>query len=120
MLLSEIVATSAAVSGTAARSVKIERLATTLRQLEPDEAPIAVAYLSSQLRQRQIGVGYASMRDLPEPAEIASLTLKDVDVALDLIGRLSGKDSQAERRRQLQTLFGRATANEQDFLARLI
>jgi DNA ligase-1 len=120
MRLSEIVATSSAVSGTAARSVKIDRLAATLKQLEPDEAPIAVAYLSSQIRQRQIGVGYASMRDLPQPAEVASLTLREVDAALDVIGQLSGKDSQAERKRQLQNLFGRATVNEQDFLARLI
>jgi DNA ligase-1 len=120
MLLSGIVSTSTAVGGTAARSEKIERLAATLRRLEPQEAPIAVAYLSSQLRQRQIGVGYASMRDLPEPADIASLTLEDVDAALEMIGRLSGKDSQAERRRQLQSLLGRATANEQDFLVRLM
>jgi ATP-dependent DNA ligase I len=120
MLLSEIVATSTAVGGTAARSEKIERLAATLKRLEPDEAPIAVAYLSSQLRQRQIGVGYASIRDLPEPAEIATLTLQDVDSALEMIGALEGKDSQAERRRQLQALLGRATQNEQGFLVRLM
>ena len=120
MLLSEIVATSTAVGGTAARSEKVDLLAATLRRLEPAEAPIAVAYLSSQLRQRQIGVGYASMRDLPEPAEIATLTLENVDAALQMIGDLAGKDSQAERRRQLQALFGRATENEQGFLVRLI
>jgi len=120
MLLSEIVATSAAVSGTAARSEKIERLARTLLLAEPEEAAIAVAYLSSQLRQRQIGIGYASMRDLPEPAEVASLTLRQVDAALDVVGRLQGKDSQAERRRQLQKLFGQATTAEQNFLMRLI
>jgi len=68
MLLAEIVETSAAVSGTAARSEKIDRLATTLKRVPPEEASIAAAYLSSQLRQRQIGVGYASMRDLPPPA----------------------------------------------------
>jgi DNA ligase 1 len=120
MLLAEIVETSAAVGGTAARSEKIDRLATTLKRVEPSEASIAAAYLSSQLRQRQIGVGYASMRDLPEPAADATLTLAQVDAALESIGSVTGKDSQAERRRLLQALLARATADEQHFLVRLI
>jgi DNA ligase 1 len=120
MLLAEIVETSAAVGGTAARSEKIDRLAATLKKVEPHEASIAAAYLSSQLRQRQIGVGYASMRDLPEPADAASLTLHEVDAALQAVGAVSGKDSQTERRRLLQQLFAQATSAEQHFLVRLI
>ncbi|MBV9578754.1 MAG: ATP-dependent DNA ligase [Chloroflexi bacterium] len=120
MLLAEIVETSAAVSGTAARSEKIDRLAATLRRVEPHEASIAAAYLSSQLRQRQIGVGYASMRDLPAPAAAPTLTLQQVDASLDAIGTLAGKDSQAERRRLLQALLAQATPEEQHFLVRLI
>ena len=120
MLLSEVVETSAAVGTTAARSAKVERLAACLRRLAPEEAAIGVAYLSSQLRQRQIGVGYAAIRDLPDPAASAALSLLEVDTALEAVGRLSGRDSQAERRRQLMTLFGRATATEQHFLSRLI
>ena len=119
-LLSDLVETSAAVGGTAARSAKVERLASTLRRLEPAEAPIAVAYLSGQLRQRPIGVGYASMRDLPPPSESTSLTLREVDAALEAIGLTVGRDSQAERRRQLIGLLGRATRDEQDFLVRLM
>src|SRR5439155_8675572 len=94
--------------------------ATLVRSLDAEEAPIAVAYLSNQLRQRQIGVGYASMRDLPDPASRAALTLAEVDSALEAIGRISGPESQAERRRHLTSLFARATASEQDFLVRLI
>ena len=119
-LLRDLVETSSAVGGTTSRSEKVERLATMLRRLEPAEAPIAAAYLSGQLRQRQIGVGYASMRDLPEPAPVSSLALMEVDAALDAVGRVTGRDSQAERRRQLLALFGRATRTEQDFLVRLI
>ncbi len=120
MLLSEVVETSAAVADTASRSAKVERVAATLRRLTPDEAAIGVAFLSSQLRQRQIGVGYASIRDLPEPAASASLTLTEVDTALEAIGGVTGRDSQAERRRQLVDLFSRATSTEQDFLRRLM
>ena len=119
-LLRDLVDTSAAVGGTASRSDKVERLAAILRRLEPSEAPIAAAYLSGQLRQRQIGVGYASMRNLPEPAAASSLTLMEVDAALEVVGRVTGRDSQAERRRQLAALFARATEAEQDFLVRLV
>jgi DNA ligase-1 len=120
VLLSEIVETSSAVGGTAARLEKVERVAACLRRLSPEEAAIGVAYLSSQLRQRQIGVGYAAIRDLPEPAASPTLTLIEVDAALETIGHLAGPASQAERRRQLMTLFGRATSTEQNFLSRLI
>jgi DNA ligase-1 len=120
VLLSEVVETSAAVAATASRSAKVERVAATLRRLTPDEAAIGVAFLSSQLRQRQIGVGYASIRDLPEPAASPSLSLIEVDTALEAIGGATGRDSQAERRRQLVDLFGRATSTEQDFLRRLM
>jgi ATP-dependent DNA ligase I len=119
-LLKEIVETSVAVGATAARGEKVSLLAKVLRRLEPAEAAIGVAFLSSQLRQRQIGVGYASMRDLPEPAEAASLGLVEVDAALESIGQLAGRDSQAERRRDLERLFARATAEEQAFLVRLM
>jgi DNA ligase-1 len=120
MRLVEVVETSRAVGATSARSAKIARLAACLRRLDPAEAAIGVAYLSGQLRQRQIGVGYAGLRDAPPPAEAASLTLSEVDTALEAISRQSGRDSQAQRRRQLGALMARATPNEQSFLVRLI
>jgi DNA ligase 1 len=118
--LSEVVEASAAVGATGARGEKIERLAAIVRRLGPAEAAIGVAYLSSQIRQRQIGVGYASIRDLPAPAPEPSLTLSEVDAALEAVGQLAGRDSQSERRRQLVSLLARATADEQRFLTRLI
>jgi ATP-dependent DNA ligase len=120
MLLAEIVETSAAVSGTAARSEKIDQLATMLKRVPHDEASIAAAYLSSQLRQRQIGVGYASLRDMPPPAAEPSLTLTEVDAALETIGATSGTDSQNQKRKKLVELFGKATQQEQHFLSRLV
>jgi DNA ligase-1 len=120
VLLREIVSTSAAVAATSARGQKVALLAECIGKLEPNEAAIGVAYLSSQLRQRQIGVGYAALRDLPPPVQDATLTLIEVDAALDAIGRVAGRDSQAERKRLLSDLFGRATADEQHFVVRLI
>ncbi|MGH3648552.1 MAG: ATP-dependent DNA ligase, partial [Micromonosporaceae bacterium] len=60
MLLSEVAATSAAVAATSSRRTKTELLAGCLAQAIPDEVVPTVAYLSGELRQRQIGVGWAS------------------------------------------------------------
>ena len=67
MLLTEIAATSKAVASTPARLAKVASLAECLRRLDPDEVGIAVAFLSGELRQRQIGVGWAALRDPPPP-----------------------------------------------------
>ncbi|GAC1320230.1 MAG: ATP-dependent DNA ligase [Chloroflexota bacterium] len=120
MRLSAIVAGSAAIAATNARREKIALLSDLLQQLTPEEAAIGVAYLSSGLRQRQIGVGHATLRNLPGPADAPTLTLVDVDSALDAIGEVSGRDAVAERRRLLAALFTRATTEEQDYLVRLI
>src|SRR5919197_831840 len=120
MLLRELVETSNAVSSTSARGTKIGPLAACLRRLTPAEAAIGVAYLSGQIRQRQIGVGWASLRDAPPPAESPTLELGEVDTVLEGIGQLAGPDSQAERRRRLAALLARATPAEQGFLRRLL
>ncbi|HJY96550.1 MAG TPA: ATP-dependent DNA ligase, partial [Streptosporangiaceae bacterium] len=63
MLLVRIAEVSQAVAATSARLAKIEMLAAALREAGPLEVPIAVAYLSGELPQRQIGVGWAALRD---------------------------------------------------------
>jgi ATP-dependent DNA ligase I len=120
VLLDEVAETSAAVAASSARLAKVERLAACLRRLEPDEVHPAVAFLSGELRQRQIGVGWAALRDAPDPAPDPSLTVAEVDAAFERIGRLAGPGSQAERRRLVAELFGRATATEQRFLIGLL
>jgi hypothetical protein len=90
MLLRELVDASAAVRETAARNSKIERLAELLRHTGPAETPAAVAWLSGELTQRQIGVGWATLRDHPTPAAEPTLTVAEVEGAFDRIGALSG------------------------------
>jgi DNA ligase-1 len=120
VLLDEVAVTSAAVAASSARLAKVERLAACLRRLEPGEVHPAVAFLSGELRQRQIGVGWAALRDAPDPAAAPTLTVAEVDAAFERIGRLAGPGSQAERRRLVGELFGRATAAEQRFLVGLL
>ena len=64
MLLTELVETSAAVARAPGRRVKIAEIASLLRRVPPGEVAVAVAFLSGELRQRQIGVGYAALTSL--------------------------------------------------------
>ena len=120
MLLIELADASNAVGETRSRLAKVERLAAVLRRLAPDEVEAGVAFLSGELRQRQIGVGWAALRDLPPPAGAPSLTVAEVDAAFERIGGLAGPGSQAARRDALAGLFARATEPEGRFLVRLL
>ncbi|HEY1330166.1 MAG TPA: ATP-dependent DNA ligase, partial [Actinomycetota bacterium] len=120
MRFAEIARTSSDVAASSSRLAKIERLAACLRGLSAQEAPIAVAYLSGYLPQGSVGVGWASMRDLPEPARRATLELSRVDASFGKIAAASGPGSQSIRREALRSLFGRATEAEQRFLRGLL
>ncbi len=116
----DLAATSAAVAAISARRAKIELLAAALRQLEPDEIEAGSAYLAGELRQRQIGVGWAGLRELPPPADEPRLTVGQVDAALAEIGSQSGPGSQGWRKALVAALFAAATADEQRLLGGLI
>jgi ATP-dependent DNA ligase I len=118
--LDEIAGTSAAVAGTPGRLAKIQLLADTLRRLRPDEVPVAVAYLSGELPRGTVGVGWASLRDLPSTAPEPSLDVLGVDAALDRVAAATGQGSQAARRLELQALFARTTDRERTFLFGLL
>jgi DNA ligase-1 len=120
VLLADLVATSAAVTATSKRLEKVALVAAALRRLAPDEVVPGVAYLSGELRQRQVGVGWAALKDHPPPAAEAQLTIADVDTALERIGLTTGAGSQARRRALIAGLFERAVAEEQEFLVRLL
>src|SRR5437667_9211847 len=64
VLLRELVQTSEAVAATSGRTAKITEIAGLLRRAGAGEVPVVVAFLSGELRQRQIGVGYASLGEL--------------------------------------------------------
>ena len=64
MLLDAVVQASAAVAASPGRLAKISLIADLLRQVPPGEIAVAVSFLSGDLTQRQIGVGYAALADL--------------------------------------------------------
>ena len=122
MRLSEVVATSRAVSETSGRLEKIRHLADLIARVPPSELGIAMAFLSGGARQGRVGIGYAqlsAMRDVP-PAPTPELDLADVDAAFDRLAGASGAGSAGARGQVLRDLLSRATHDEQDFLIRLL
>jgi DNA ligase-1 len=120
MLLADVAKTSEQVGATSRRLEKVDRLAALLRRLTPAEARLAVAWLSGDLPQRQIGVGWTALRTLPPPATDASLSIDDVDRRFTSIKASAGAGSQAQRRELLGALLSAATAPEQQFLRGLL
>src|SRR5437660_4125599 len=122
MLLAELLAASERVAATRSRLAKIDALAECLRRLDAAEIALGTAYLSGDTRQGRIGTGYAALKDAlaATPASAPRLTLAQVDEALARLAQIKGEGSSAERARLLAELFARATAPEQDFLARLL
>jgi ATP-dependent DNA ligase I len=144
VLLDDLVKTSEAVAATSSRRAKIEAIASLLRAADAAEVPVAVAFLSGELRQRQIGVGYAALRDIlaesagpgsgvrdkeAGPGHLApggarppgtELTLTTVDSVFAQIGEATGAGSQARRRELLGALFSGASGAQRSFLFRLL
>lgn len=134
MLLAEVAATSDAVAATRSRLAKRAAIADLLRRaarealhgpthaLGPalDEVEVAVAYLAGELRQRRTGLGWRSLRELPPPAEVPTLTLDAVDAAFARMAELSGPGSATARQAEAAALFEAAAAREQALLAGLV
>ena len=120
-LLAEVVRTSARVAETPSRLAKVRELADCLRRLEPDEVDIAIPFLSGEIRQGKLSVGYAALQSSRPVAQASgTLTLREVDSFFQKLKSTKGKGSGAQRESTLKALLGKATAEEQDFLLRLI
>lgn len=121
VLLDELVATAERVASTRSRLAKVDALASLLTGLEPDEILPAVGFLTAKPRQGRVGVGWRGLAGaMGEPPDAATLTILDVDAALDRLAGASGTGSASERASVLRELGSRATAREQDFVSRVI
>ena len=124
MLLVEVVEVSGAVGYVRPRRQdRADRGAAAARAA--GETTVAVAFLSGELLQGQIGVGYATIGDLFRAADAAgaedggnagSLTLTEVNEAFATIGAVTGPGSVALRREYSSVVpFARATDREREF-----
>lgn len=126
MPLADVAKASDDVAATSGRLDKVRLLAECLRRADAgaadggSDAAIVTSYLSGSLRQRRTGLGYAALRDMPDPAPESTLLVREVDHEFGEISTLSGKGSTTERRRRFRALLARATAAEQRLLAGLV
>ena len=120
VLFADLAAATEDVRAVSGRKAKVERLAAALRALAPDERRAGTGYLAGAPRQRVLGVGWAALREPVPPAAEASLTVAEVDAALDRLAAVSGPGSVAARRAELGALLARATASEQAFLPAVV
>ena len=121
MLLAEVAQTSRGVANASSRLVKIALLADRLRAARQDEVAIAVSYLSGDLPQGTVGVGWAALRNAPSASDPPpSLELREVDAVLERLKATTGPGSAAVRRELLGSLFAHATPEEQAFLSGLL
>ena len=96
-LFGDVVTASTLVSETSSRSRKVAILADLLRALDASEIPICVGFLSGAPRQGRVGVGYRTIYAIEtRPADHASLTVADVDRAIDEIEGATGPGSAAD------------------------
>jgi DNA ligase-1 len=117
MLFAGLADASRRMVATSKRGEKAAVLAELLRRLTPDEIEAAVGVLTGALRQGRIGIGWATLRDVRvEPAAAPSLTILEVDTAIDRLAAMSGAGVNAARRALLTDVFARATEPEQDLL----
>jgi DNA ligase-1 len=120
-LLADLARTSARVAETSSRLAKVAELASCLKRLEPGEIEIAVPILGGEPRQGRLAIGYAALKEASGTfADSASLTLRDLDGVLDGLKGVNGKGAAQRRASSLRALFERATAEEQDFIVRLV
>jgi len=120
MLFAEVAAASQAVGAAPGRRAKAELIAGCLRSAELAELPVVVAWLTGATRQRRTGLGWASVRDAPPAAARASLTVREVDAALDRAADAAGAGSAGTRRDVVLALLAAATEPEQALLRGLI
>ncbi|MDQ2837400.1 MAG: ATP-dependent DNA ligase [Actinomycetota bacterium] len=121
MQLDTVAAASNELAATAARGAKVAQLAALLTATESkQETAVVVSWLSGELTQRQIGVGWASVRDVPDPAAKASLAVLEVERVFTALGDTAGPGSQTRRRQLLDEVFTAATEREQQFLRRVL
>ncbi|GAA1884551.1 ATP-dependent DNA ligase [Lapillicoccus jejuensis] len=121
MLLKELVDTAATVAATRSRLTKVEALADLLRRLPADEIAPAVGFLVGRARQGRVGVGWRQLSSvMGEPADAPTLTVADLDALLDRLLTTAGSGSAALRSTALRDLTSRATADEQDFVGRVL
>jgi len=122
-LFARVAGASATATATRSRKTKVAAFAELLGELDPDEVEAVVAWLSGVTLQGRLGVGWGTVAKLFDAAVNdgpATLTVGEIDAALDTLAATSGPGSVAARDAVLRELLSRSTEPEADLLRRLL
>jgi ATP-dependent DNA ligase I len=121
VLLADVLAASAAVAATRSRTAKAAAIAGLLRAAEAGEVEPVTSWLAGEPRQGRLGLGWRTLSRLAgDPAGAPALTVAAVDETLTELAGTSGPGSAARRDAAVGALLSAATADEQQFLVRLL
>jgi DNA ligase-1 len=122
MELADLVTTSADLVATRSKTTKVKALAALLSRAPHEEVGTVVGFLVGAPRQGRVGVGWSALGRTSgvAPAAEPSLTVRDLDGALDHLQQATGPGSASTRQRVMKELFQRATEPEAGFLRRLL
>jgi DNA ligase-1 len=121
VLLADVLSASTTVAATRSRTAKATAIADLLRRAAAEEVEPVTAWLAGEPRQGRLGLGWRTLSRLRgEPAAASSLTVGAVDDALDELAGTSGAGSALRRDATVRSLLAAATADEQQFLIRLL
>lgn len=119
--LSRLVQTWQHVRSTRSRTAKISLVAELLGDCPAEASAIVVSYLSGELPQGRIGLGWAAVGAADAaPATTSEITVAEIDQTLTDIKATTGAGSKKAKHELLMGLLGQATADEQEFLSRLL
>jgi len=121
MLFDRLAETSRAVGATSKRSEKTALLAATIALLDAHEVAEGVTFLSGEVRQQALGVGYATVfGSVPDPADESELSVAEVHASFEEISQISGDGSVEARSRAVRDLLASASESGQEMLIGLM
>lgn len=121
MQIWRVVETWEEVRATRSRLKKVEAVSELLDTAPLEHVSTIVSYLSGELPQGRIGMGFAAVGAVTAPvATEPTLTIDDVASTLSSIKDTSGAGSKKAKAALLHDLLAAATDPEQDFLRRLL
>ncbi len=118
----ELAEASQRIAATARRTEKLALLADAIARMSEPELAAGVHYLAGEIGQGKIGIGWAGLRDRLDvpPALEPTLTIGDVDRALEEIAGLGGAGSARKRAGHIGAFLARCTSAEQELIRRLL
>jgi DNA ligase-1 len=122
MLFTDLVEVSKRVRGTTHKKGKISLLAECLKRGQGEEIMLSASYLSGEIPQGSLGIGWATLQKALANLDIRPrpLSLLEVKRFFDEIAQSRGSGSVENKVKALRDLFSSVREDEEEFLAALI